>query len=220
MKKILAISLFVLFASVAFGAYGGGYVKFSGYTYLSAGKGLTGESDTSDVLHFPEDLKTLTFFPLCDSGAANGDDDTVTFKLYALNPYGTYVFLDSLGDALGSGGNWADDASDSTGLPVVYHDSCWHYFSVQDDSVAADPTAVEIHGLGWLDKYTEFVLIFTCTDTTDLGAALTYNYATYSASQALPFGLLSEPDLDFQFALDENYDLDYEPFYAAWVKRE
>lgn len=193
MKKLIPIVAVVGFAvlvTFSFAAKYGGYVEFSDnangtFHYLTPGAGMTGESDTSQPIFFPEDLRGVTWYSDADSGAADADMDTLCFKLYGITPYGTYVFLDTIGGGIGAGGHYADAAVDSTITPQFYSDTCWHYKTVYTDSAAASPTPIHVDGLGWLDKFTEFRLIFSCTDTTDLGASIKYIYTTY--------GLTAEP---------------------------
>lgn len=180
MKKLFLIAAFVALAVVSMGALGGNYVWFNDKTdwYLTAGGPIDGLLDTSDVLVFPEDLKTVTWYPDCDSGAADADDDTVAFLLYGVNPWGSYTFLDTIGE-----GDYCDAAVDSTEKPVIMRDTLWHYHTVQTDSVAATDNTLKTHGQGWLDRFTQFLVIMVCTDSTDLGVGLKYVYTTYTDSK-------------------------------------
>lgn len=190
MKKILLLTALVGVAILSMGAVNGGYVKFddnvgSHFTYLTPGAGMTGLKDTSVLLTFPHDIQTVVWWPLCDSGAADADADSVSFMLYGITPHGSYEFLDSLGDGVGAGGDWADAATDSSEAEQIHRDSLWQYMTVFSDS-SPDAEPMYLEGQGWNGMYVGFRIIFACTDSTDLGASLMYTYTTYGASGSVP----------------------------------
>lgn len=188
---ILLTLLGVGIVGVAVAGLNGGYVLFddnsgSTFSYLTPGAGMTGESDTSNLIVFPEDVQYVIWWPLCDSGAADADADTLCFKLYGITPHGTYEFCDTIGGGIGAGGHWADAASDSSETDQFYSDTLWqHCTVVSDSSPGANP--VYVNGLGWNNMYVGFRIIFSCTDTTDLGASLMYTYTTYGLTKKPPF---------------------------------
>lgn len=183
MKKLITLFVAVGLTVLMLGALGGDYVWWNGRTdtYLTAGGVVDGLLDTSDVIQFPEDVKTITWYPLVDSGAADADADTLAYLLYGINPYGTYTFLDTIGE-----GDYADAAVDSSEQPVIMRDTLWHYHTATIDT-ATNPTPVRIFGDGWQDRFRNFRVIMACTDTTDLGTSIRYVYTTYGTSLLKPY---------------------------------
>lgn len=190
MKRLIAIAALVLIGTgflVLSGALGGDFVTWSSraYTYITPGGVLGSGSlhDTSDYFTFPEDVKNVTFWVICDSGAANADDDTVGYKLYGITPAGAYICLYNITDSTA----YADNAVESTGCRITIHDTFWHYHTVQYDSAAACPTKIGINGMGWIEQFKYFAIVVHATDTTDLGTSIRYTFTRYSTSGFTPY---------------------------------
>lgn len=183
MKRLILIAAVVLLAVITLGALGGNLVQWNSntYTYLSPGGCLAGLRDTSDAITFPENVRSVTFWILADSGAANADDDSIFYVLYGVSPYGTYVYLDSI-----TKGAYADNAVESTGCRVNRPDTFWHYHTFQLDTVT-NPSGLRIYGQGWIDQFSEFRLIMRATDTSDLGSSVRITYTTYPTTGFIPY---------------------------------
>lgn len=187
MKKAFTIISVIAFVCLAFAAPWRAVVFDNNagntFSYLTPGAGMTGESDTSNLIVFPQDLQYIIWWPVVDSGAADADADSLCWKIYGIDPFGTYHFCDTIGGGLGAGGHWADAAVDSSGNYYLYSDTLWNYQTVFTDSAAASPTPIHVDGKGWNQIYTGFRIIFSCTDTTDLGAELRYTFTTYGLTK-------------------------------------